>query len=450
MSLDRNMQHHQLRVNLEAVATTHPDFWSFRGRAIREHGHAYFQYPAMMVPAMQGLLIEAICEVSPTTKSAFDPFVGSGTTMTEAMIQGLDFTGWDINPLAALLCHTKTGPFDAGVLRHKANDLMKRIEGDSRVDVDVTFRGLERWFCSNVAVSLARIRRAIRADHDLWSRRFFWVAIAETVRLTSNDRLSTFKLHRLPNHEIAARRIEPIAVFQEIIARNIHSVSTMHDALVERDLLENGYYTGHIAVELRDTAACQITESNSTRHDLLVTSPPYGDNPTTVPYGQYSYLPLQWIDMEDIDTAPDRQSWLATTHEIDHRSLGGTKVRALQEAESLYDRSPTLMHTLEDLKDSPRDRAVRVAAFCRDIDRCLDTILGSLVPDAFMVWTVGNRRVGGRVVPIDIILTELLCARGVEIITSLHRTIPTKRMPNKNQIASTMGTETILIMRKGV
>ena len=30
--------------------------------------------------------------------------------------------------------------------------------------------------------------------------------------------------------------------------------------------------------------------------DLVITSPPYGDNQTTVTYGQYSTLPMYWIN----------------------------------------------------------------------------------------------------------------------------------------------------------
>lgn len=38
------------------------------------------------------------------------------------------------------------------------------------------------------------------------------------------------------------------------------------------------------------------------KFDVILTSPPYGDNHTTVTYGQYSYLPLSWIDLKDIDS----------------------------------------------------------------------------------------------------------------------------------------------------
>src|ERR1035441_8797356 len=80
------------------------DYWSFRGNAAREHSHGYFQYPAMMVPEMISDLISTIVKVKPSIRSIFDPFAGSGTVLTEAMLQGGDELARDINPLAILLC----------------------------------------------------------------------------------------------------------------------------------------------------------------------------------------------------------------------------------------------------------------------------------------------------------------------------------------------------------
>src|SRR6266487_5709544 len=105
-------------------------------------------------------------------------------------------------------------------------------------------------------------------------------------------------------------------------------------------------------------------------------------------------------------------SWLASTHQIDHRSLGGSLVGALQSQASLRLLSDALRRTFSALKQQPRDRLVRVAAFFRDLNRALGPILAMLKPNAYMAWTVGNRRVGNRPIPIDTILEELLAARG--------------------------------------
>jgi hypothetical protein len=213
--------------------------------------------------------------------------------------------------------------------------------------------------------------------------------------------------------------------------------------------MTGSHYYGSIEITIGDSAKMNTRTPRAEGHELLVTSPPYGDNKSTVPYGQHSFLPLQWIDLNDIDKGLDR-SCLATTSEIDNRSLGGSLAKALEDVEELKDISASFRHTLDQLRTEPKDRAVRVAAFCRDLNNCLGPVLAALKPNAYMAWTVGNRSVGRRPVPIDKILTELLEARGAKLLTTVQRTIPNKRMAVKNGIADTMRAETIAILRKGV
>ena len=67
-----------------------------------------------------------------------------------------------------------------------------------------------------------------------------------------------------------------------------------------------------------------------------------------------------------------------------------------------------------------------------------------------MVWTLGNRKVGGKRVPLDRILADLLQAHQATLLCKLTRRISSKRMAPKNNIADTMSSETILVMRKAI
>ena len=87
------------------------EYWDFRTAKKRSDGRPYFQYPAMMVPRMQGALLDAFIESGLTQPRVLDAFAGSGTILLEAMNRGLDFYGVDVNPLAILLCRVKKGPF---------------------------------------------------------------------------------------------------------------------------------------------------------------------------------------------------------------------------------------------------------------------------------------------------------------------------------------------------
>lgn len=226
---------HAIKHRLNSLAENDSEFWSFRGNAKREHVHTYFQYPAMMVPQMQRELICSIAQIAKHTKSLYDPFVGSGTVMTEAMTNGLDFSGRDINPLAVLLCRAKSAPFYEQVFTENANSLMAAINEDGSSQLEVDFPGRDKWFTLEVSKELSRIRRAIQKQECLGTRRLFWVSLAETVRLTSNSRTSTFKLHIRPEQEILDRKNLPIInIFEQILRRNLGNLVAQNKVLQER------------------------------------------------------------------------------------------------------------------------------------------------------------------------------------------------------------------------
>ena len=269
------------------------------------------------------------------------------------------------------------------------------------------------------------------------------MALAETVRRTSNSRTSTFKLHIRTLKDIENRNLSPIKVFEEVTTENIGLLDEQLTTLDQQLLLRRAHYKGSIEIYLR-SANCAITTER--KFDLLVTSPPYGDNLTTVPYGQHSYLPLQWIDLSDIVPNLDA-SCLRTTQEIDRRSRGAPRKSALKLSEAILDKSPTFKTCLDALKHEAIDRRTRAASFIHDLDACIDPLLRQLRKDAYMVWVVGNRRIAGRQFKTDRILGELLKARGARHVCTIARTIPGKRMALKNNVSATMNKELILVFR---
>ena len=435
----------EIVAELERLSQDDREYWAFRGRAGRRQTQGLIQYPAMMVPEMQAVLVKAVTAAYGRVGRVYDPFAGCGTTLVESMRLGLDFVGQDINPLAVLFCRTKCGPFHTDRLRDAVDDVVKRAGADRGRRFEADFPGLRKWFSSRAITELSRIRRAIRWVDHAWCRRVLWTALAETVRLTSNSRTSTFKLHIRDSEELRERRVRPLQTFATVVSNIGKRLGEEAKALREKGhLSRNGYYRGEIEIRLGDSTK---PAGEATLHDLVVTSPPYGDNTSTVPYGQYSYLPLQWIDLQDVDPAADTDC-VRSTYEIDARSLGGSRRNAVEQVSDLLEVSPSLKTTLNRLQGLPPDRKGRVAAFVRDLDSSIDAVVGALKPGGYMIWTIGNRRVGGKPVPSDRILGELLAARSVRSVARVDREIPNKRMANRNPIASTMRQEAILVFRK--
>ena len=180
------------------------------------------------------------------------------------------------------------------------------------------------------------------------------------------------------------------------------------------------------------------------KFNLLVSSPPYGDNHTTVTYGQTSYLPLQWIDPKDIDCPYD---YLKTTQEIDRQSLGGSINRKalLEQKSRLFEKSKSFEAFYQSIPEQNRERYNQTLSFIADFDESLDSIVSVMDKEAFYIWTIGNRSVGGREVPNAQILIDLMQYRGFELFFRADRLISNKIQPKKNNFSKTMDKEDILI-----
>jgi len=408
--------------------------------------HRIFQYPAMMIPITQKLIIEIIAKYLPDNANVIDPFMGSSTSILSCMEVGLNAFGHDVNPLAVLISKVKTGPLDCVLFQNELFNIESNLNQDNSTEISVSFEKINKWFKIDTQVELSKIRRAIQKEGDIHVRRFFWVILAETIRTSSNDRTSTYKLHQRPVEEVERRNISAIEEFLRLSKRSIKDVKKFKEKLDESSLLSNLNYKGNVSVKWGDTMQKIDTQL---QFSLLVSSPPYGDNLSTVTYGQHSFLELQWIDKNDIDENID-YDYLRTTQEIDRKSLGGVIVskKIKEQKQSLFQKAPVLKSFIDSLSIVDSDKIPKIIAFIDDFDKSLDVILPKLSENAYYVWTIGNRSVARKEVPNDKILIELMSSRNIPLIHQVERTILNKRMPNRNKTTKTMNKEKILIFHK--
>jgi DNA modification methylase len=423
--------------------------WSSPDHDRSQYVHSFFQYPAMMVPIVQKRIIEIIVNAKGDVTNLLDSFMGSGTSLVAGMQMGLDCYGQDINPLAVLVSKTRTGPFYFKAIEERQQTLFTQIEQDNDITIEANFKGLYKWFTPVVAAELSRIVRAIRAEKNQTIRRFYWVILAETIRLTSNDRTSTFKLHARPLTEIATRVVSAIDIFKKHFVNSLEDLREHALQLEEANRLIKGAYTRQINLNLLNSKEKIATADDKEGFfDLHVTSPPYGDNKTTVTYGQFSYLPLQWIDLQDIDDRAN-ETFLSTTSQIDSFGLGGTIRRfTTEELQALFGTSPRFEEIYQQIHRIDPKRARKVAAFFYDIYQTIQNIHIAMKVNGYQVWTVGNRTVAGINIPNNVIITDLIRSQGSILIKTINREILNRRMAARNSQANLMTFEDILIFRK--
>lgn len=408
-------------------------YWDFAAADTKEWTHGYHSYPAMMIPQVARSLITIIHQHQPRVRTLFDPFMGSGTSLVEGALAGLAVTGSDLNPLSRLLTQAKTTAWDPDALNRTTHRILDHI-GSVAVSEESwpQFDNLTFWFKPTVITELARLKRTLESVVPLDQQPFFWVAFSDTVRWVSNSRNAEFKLYRLDAARLGAWNPNVLATFQKVLARN----QIGNARLYARHPLP--------PVTLHRYNAMNLSALPEAAFDLMVTSPPYGDSRTTVAYGQFSRLSLQWLNLPTEEEAPP-------PNKLDQAMLGGQAAKAL--AHDLP--SPVLRVALDAITAVDPNRARDVLSFYQDLNVTLREIARVMRPGGYQCWVVGNRTVKNVQLLTDQIITELSRHYGLVPVVDFTRIIPNKRMPKENsptnQVGAkvaTMNGEQIFILRK--
>ncbi len=80
--------------------------------------------------------------------------------------------------------------------------------------------------------------------------------------------------------------------------------------------------------------------------------------------------------------------------------------------ELLKYKSPTLLNTVKEISKVNSENVKKLITFIFDLDLALDNALLYLRKNAYMIWTLGNRRISNIEVPLDRIMREILEYKG--------------------------------------
>ena len=408
------------------------EIWDFRKANTKKYTHCFHQYPAMMIPQVAGKILD---EFGKNAKLLFDPYCGTGTSLVEANIRGVDAIGTDINPLARLIAKTKTT-----IIYLKTLDLYLKDFDDFIFNVNLgaikvsptvpDFKNIDYWFKKETQITLAIIKKYIEGVDDINIQNFFRVAFSETIREASLTRNSEFKLYRMAKEQIEKFNPDVFSVMISKLFRNRNGMEE-YIHLKNKDNIKSLIYDFNTVFEIPD----KILSPESV--DIIMTSPPYGDSRTTVAYGQFSRLSNQWLDIEN-------------ANEIDKKSMGGKRLKDYID----FCFEP-LDKVLKEISKKDEKRVYDVISFYIDYRQSIHNISKLVREKGIVAFVVGNRRVKGIEIPNDEITKEFFENNGFKHIKTIIRKIPNKRMPKRNcpsNVAgiteTTMNYEYILILKK--
>ncbi len=402
--------------------------WDFAAADTKEYTHCYHNYPAMMIPQIARRLID---RYSKKAETLFDPYCGTGTSLVEANLKGINAFGTDLNPMARLIAEAKTTLIELQILDlylKEFNDflfsLMFNINKPNIIAPN--FNNIDFWFKEEVKEKLAIIKSFISNIKDEKIKKFFLVAFSETVRECSLTRNSEFKLYRISEKQREKFDPDVYVMINSKLARNRKGL---------KEYIEQKKNNSKTVIYDFDSSE-HIGKIEKESIDIVVTSPPYGDSRTTVAYGQFSRLSNQWLDVEDAS-------------QIDNQLMGGKSKTIKKTGISIIDK------TIEKIAVKDEKRAKEVYGFFDDYNRSIANVSEIIKKKGYACYVVGNRRVKDTTLPTDEITKNLFQEYGFIHKNTFIRNIPNKRMPSKNsptnktgQKSTTMNNEYIVIMQK--
>ena len=200
------------------------DRWSFKEANTKEFTHCYHTYPAMMIPQIARTLIEKY-KPKGRLDLILDPYMGSGTTLVEASLAGINSIGTDLNPLARLMGKVKTTLYNNESILKQFREIQTELIFYTKDKVKE--RNFDRisnysfWYNEDTLLKLSYLSQLIKNVKD---KDFFNVVLSEVVREVSFTRNGEFKRYRMNEASIAKFNPDTFTLFEKKALRNIEGL----------------------------------------------------------------------------------------------------------------------------------------------------------------------------------------------------------------------------------
>lgn len=266
--------------------------WSFSDCTQSHTGyvtHSYYTYPAKFIPQLAARLIK---ENSNESDVVIDPFMGSGTTIVEAILNNRKAIGVDINNIAHLISKVKTTPLNSKMLQDEFSrmyfDIENRVNGQIDLFLEAALKKIPKneridyWFKKDEKEKLSIIFKRLLEINNKDLRDFFFVAFAQILKSSSIWLQKSVK----PTRDLNKKIQSPISLFYKQVKKMIKKNSEFDKLLPDNTKIN----IDEFRIVKCDDARNLPCENQSA--SLIVTSPPYV---TSYEYADLHQLPSLWF-----------------------------------------------------------------------------------------------------------------------------------------------------------
>jgi site-specific DNA-methyltransferase (cytosine-N4-specific) len=323
--------------------------------------HSLHPYPAKFPPPLPRYLLKHFARPGQTV---LDPFCGSGTTLVEARITGVNAIGVDVNGLSVLLSKVKATPLSSSQLKEienfvgeVKNDTFYWTFGNKPLIKVREIEGLNHWFQANVADEISFLLDKIDLQPDEDVRDFLKIILSSIIVRISKQESDT-------RFAAIDKETKDCLTFELFVTRATEYVKRMAEF--------SELVSSETTLEVRNADSRDLSFLEKNQIDLIITSPPYANT-----YDYYLYHKF-------------RKRWLG----LDVQFAQNNEIGSRREFSSL--------------KRSPNK-------WSEDLIKCFSQMNNVLKPGGFAFIVIGDSIINKKLINIDEVISEFAPSIGFSV-----------------------------------
>lgn len=354
--------------------------------------HAYpAKFPAFLTPK----IIEYLVEKERQVERVADIFCGCGTSALETKILGIDYVGFDINPVATLISKTKSETYNVDKLMSYFEKIFFFQENEKILTPNNIYfhERINYWFPKKSITDLYRILKSIQSVCPNGKyKRFFLTAFSNILKPCSRWLTKSIKPQIDPQKNIGI----PKEAFKKQV-----------ELMIKANLQLANFVSFQSRTDIH-TKNILNTRTHQPFADLIITSPPYV---TSYEYADLHQLSTLWLGF-----AQDYRELRAGT-------IGSEYYSILPRCNKLNETGKEICKALSDV-DKAKTRAV--AKYFIDIDKMVAKTREILINRGSVAFVIGDTSYKGVEIKNSKFLANSLIDNGYKNLRVVKRKISSK------------------------
>jgi DNA modification methylase len=384
------------------------DSWAFKEATRTETSyltHGYHRYPAKFIPQLAARVIK---ENSQAGDLVCDTFMGSGTTLVEAIVNGRKAYGTDINPVAVMIAKAKTTPIEPAKLQHEVNKVFSQLQAalhkekgqalltDTSFDYPIpSHERIDYWFPEKQKRELALILSRIRAVKDKEVQTFLLCSFSNILKGCSIWMMKSVKPTRDRNKKLASPHQSFVLQTKRMMKKNSEFWEILGGRQVE------------CTIDNNDARKLSLKDNSTT---LIVTSPPYV---TSYEYADLHQLTALWFEYAD------------NLKEFRSKFIGSIQ----KEDGDLELYSNLAKQTVDNLRAKDKKEATGAERYFFEMQQCFEEMHRVLKPKGRAAIVIGDTDLKKVEIKNAEIFIQTMEKIGFKTYNIIKRPIPSKILP---------------------